>query len=1649
MLNKSNKGKRTKAGCHNLEPLFSVNKGYLNATTIATNKSIGHYIWLPIKWLLYIIGGILGLLVLIIILLQIPAVQTKVTQKVADNFAKQWGTTVSIGKVNIRFFETATLQDVYIEDLSGDTLLWAGFVKADIGAFALLDSRLTLDEVALEDAYINLYRQQDSTKFNYEFIVDSFTSDTTAVDTTSTGFEFDLYQARLEDVRLRFVDDSSSLRLNVHAPYLLAELETLGLEQQHVRVSNVDIRDLNGSFQQLTAAPAEDTLATAPEVAQELDSAMLNPSGFRIAVENFDVKNTQFLFQTSEETEQGTINFENLDLRNIDIGISDFYLAGDTLNVSVDQLAAIEENSGFVLENFAMEVALELPMFSATLKEVLTPNTRITDEVRIEQLSIEPGADMLAGLQVSANLSNAVIGMKDATYFTPGLDTLPKLSQLSLLLDLEARVADNEAAVPTLHLRTEDGGLNMRATATASGLNDLNTVRFDVQVQELSTTASYLEEFAFMPDLPPAARQTGRLNLIAQAEGTPQNVDVVARLRSGVGLLETNMLYRAPTDSRFILAGNVDATNFDLRPFVGDSLGLGQVTLSSKVRVDGNGSQIDVEKFSVLIEELEYNDYTYEGLAAEGYFVDSVMEVVAAYEDPFLNFDLYAHSDLKDSLPLVEAELNLDRLNMYRLNLSPDSIIVSTKLVAEVRGQDPDQIEGVMALRETELIRGAKSWSLDSLIVTSTKEPSGERDINLVSDFMSASLTGKYLFANLQNVIDNFTGYYVTAAKPTEEDVIEGSDEIRLEINMWDEPIIAKAFVPDLELLHPLTLTAELRDAERAFDLDMNAPGISWADSVVIRNLIIDATTVDRVFSFDVDADQIKVGTLADIPQFELNGDWAQDSLHFDLGLAPQNDSTHLLLGGAVRFRGDTIALALDQTDLALKGQQYELASDAVIRYAPEYLYIRDFALAQGQQLLAVNTEREGTPNPLLIAQIDQFQIGDFMDIMGMEDYKLAATLDGRVQLTQPMNISAIEANLQINNLVVDSLLVGDVQIEMNQASANGRINTDISLQGPGNDLTIAGYLNMADSTNAMALDIDINSFKLEPWEPFVEEFITDVSGSLQGSIDIAGTLNEPRVEGQIGFNENSAFRPALTGSRYTLNNEYVDINNEAISFDSFTLRDSLNQELVINGQVAHQFFTDFRFNLDVNSDNFLVVNKDRDLDALFYGRLFVSTNSQIRGPMDDIVVKGSLEVGDRTDFALVMQSEDADAGTAAYINFVNTNAFLAQDTTSAGVQADTLGDVASTSYFTLITSVTVPETATFTVVVDPGTGDFLEVQGSADLQVRMEPNGDLNLQGVYEVEQGRYRLSFMEVIQKSFAIEEGSTVAFSGDPLNAELNLTAIYTTEASRLPLVNRYVEEGTTEYAAARRKEPVNVLMSMNGTLEDPVFSFDIVAPESQYGAMSSSVVARALEEIKNDESALFRQVFGLIVLNRFIAENPLETGPGGGGAAGAVNARIDQSLSSFLTDQLNAVTQDYLGVEIEIDIESQQGEGANTIGGGGRDVGFNLSRSLFNDRVEVQFGGVSSVNAGGGGGPAGSSGTQFAGNFAVLYHINEKGNLNLKIFQRNDRDVLTNEFIPKTGVALSYFKHFDSLQGLFGREPTQREMLKSDGAVKTEL
>jgi hypothetical protein len=91
------------------------------------------------------------------------------------------------------------------------------------------------------------------------------------------------------------------------------------------------------------------------------------------------------------------------------------------------------------------------------------------------------------------------------------------------------------------------------------------------------------------------------------------------------------------------------------------------------------------------------------------------------------------------------------------------------------------------------------------------------------------------------------------------------------------------------------------------------------------------------------------------------------------------------------------------------------------------------------------------------------------------------------------------------------------------------------------------------------------------------------------------------------------------------------------------------------------------------------------------------------------------------------------------------------------------------------------------TIMMDEVSGDHLLIKGSANLNYARSADGRQNLTGIDTVESGEYDLSIAQLIRKTFIIQKGSTLAWSGDPLKADMNITALYRVKTSAGELVN----------------------------------------------------------------------------------------------------------------------------------------------------------------------------------------------------------------------------------------------------------------------
>lgn len=181
-----------------------------------------------IKVLAYIVVGVILLNVLLFAVFSLPPVQ-----KAAANFALGKlkpiiKTEASLDKIRIRLFNTVVLGGVYIESQQGDTLLYARNIAVRANFLDILHNKLDFETAELEDFVIDISRENPDKPFNFQFLIDAFSSDKPKEDKPKKPFGLSFRNIRLS---------GGDLRYNI-----LSKPETPGLfNVDHIRVNNLNL----------------------------------------------------------------------------------------------------------------------------------------------------------------------------------------------------------------------------------------------------------------------------------------------------------------------------------------------------------------------------------------------------------------------------------------------------------------------------------------------------------------------------------------------------------------------------------------------------------------------------------------------------------------------------------------------------------------------------------------------------------------------------------------------------------------------------------------------------------------------------------------------------------------------------------------------------------------------------------------------------------------------------------------------------------------------------------------------------------------------------------------------------------------------------------------------------------------------------------------------------------------------------------------------------------------------------------------------------------------------------------------------------------------------------------------------------------------
>ncbi len=309
----------------------------------------------------------------------------------------------------------------------------------------------------------------------------------------------------------------------------------------------------------------------------------------------------------------------------------------------------------------------------------------------------------------------------------------------------------------------------------------------------------------------------------------------------------------------------------------------------------------------------------------------------------------------------------------------------------------------------------------------------------------------------------------------------------------------------------------------------------------------------------------------------------------------------------------------------------------------------------------------------------------------------------------------------------------------------------------------------------------------------------------------------------------------------------------------------------------------------------------------------------------------------------------------------------------------------------------------------------MLSVKGNADLNASIDPSGKITLTGRYEVIEGSYNLSVGPFSKKEFKLVKGSSIVWTGEPTTATVNLTALYEVYAAPIDLINE------PDNILAKTKLPFQVYLYMKNELLKPDISFKIDLPENQQNALQGIVYTK-LQNVNRDPNELNKQVFALLALNRFIANNPFQSLAGGSG----VSSLARSSVSKLLTDQLNNLASDLIqGIDINFDVNSSEDYSSGSLAQR-TDLEVGLSKKLLNDRLTVTVGSSFGIE-----GPKtpNSNSSHLAGNINIDYLLSADGKYRLRFYRRNQNDAIIEGQIIETGLGFTLVVDYNKFREIF--------------------
>jgi len=1329
---------------------------------------------------------------------------------------------------------------------------------------------------------------------------------------------------------------------------------------------------------------------------------------FELRIDQISLKNIDFMLWNqnradSVKTAKHLMDYSHLDLDDINLEASDFYIFGDSISANITNLSATEL-SGLDLKSFqANTVVCQKGIFLEGMK-METNNSLFDMDLNMMYNGFDDFQSFVDSVVFDANIRPSDIMLSDIGFFTEVMYKMPDRVNFS-----------GRFSGPIEHFCVDDinaeigkstyfkGSISMHPLDFENGYHTLNIKNMHFTYDDLANF--YIPSSTKTIPMPESLRamEEGRLSL--DFKGSYSNFSSDIKLASGIGNIDASIARARNAKGDNIFSGNINANRVKAGAIANATKIVGDLDLNANfsatfpkkgdMELYLDGALTDAQLLGNHIDEI----------VLDGDMKENRFKGVIMVDDDDLSMDFNGLIDFSDKQhPKSDFEAVIRDADLRSLNiLKEDSISrISAKLYVNMDGFNLDDLEGVVRIDSMTYVDSRGSYFMKEFTGSIVNDNLMQRRIKMNCDFFNFEMAGQMNFASLMMTLNEYADSYVhfpqfeynREAFKEYKETHDVDQDFMLQLTLKDTNTLSRLLMPSVKIAKNTTLAGTFTSRTNSLNLTLRSKNVQVGgveiNDIELKNFnfMTSAMTTlslgEVVYGKENEADTSAFG-LDNISLITRMTDdtifarlrWDDDELE-DHNKAIIETYFHPHEKGGI--------FSVTSADVRVNDSVWSVSPDNYIDLSEGRTLLSNIMLSHNLQSIRFDGYVPMAEGDTLSVMLRRFDISN-LDLF-FKGFDLDGFISGNALVSSLKEKPMVLANLEVKDLGVNGDLVGDAVIESAWDNEDKAVGLDMHIvNDTKRTLNVTGSYYTARKTDNLDFMVELDSLQLNVLNPLLTGIVTRMQGFGNGKIAVTGSLQQPEIQGRLAI-KNGGCKIDYLNTYYSFS-PTVLVDTKTISFENMMLTDTLGNKAFVEGVIHHDKLKDFNLDLKLYPRDFLALATTSKHNDTFYGTAVASGVIKVNGPFNDI----KLDIGALTRQGTNMTISLNKAAT------VKDNDFIVFVNNAVESEEEEVVEEVKKSNFGLNLNVSATDDANLKIILPSDLGT-IEATGNGNVKMSTATAEDFKMYGDYTIKSGRFQLRLMELVSRTFNLKSGGTLSWSGNPTDGRISVTGSYSVRAS---LSSLGIQVDST---SSNSNVNVECLIHLNGALLNPTLTFGMRLPNA-----SEDITQTVFSLVDTTNQAVMEsQALSLLVLNSF-----QYIGDGLGNMS-LVNI-LGGGMRMNITDNTNLGLNYHAGSENSYD-EYQVA----------------LHTQLFQNRltIETNVGMMTSYDA--------ANASSIVGEVDMYYKLTKDGQLqghfyNHSNYNSNFNSASFDRRAPYTqGLGLSFSRSFNTLRDLFKKQNT---------------